>query len=131
MRLGELADLHAQLGVRSRTRYLELLELAVNLLQRLLDRLDDVLDSLLSLFELLSRPLLQLFELSLGKVEKRLVVRGEGVRGERLHRVAERFASLSQESEAGAVMGSQEERRRSASEHEPDQESYDHWGVEP
>src|SRR5204863_4700095 len=45
LRLGELANLHAQLGVRSRTRYLELLELPVNLLQRLLDRLNDVLDS--------------------------------------------------------------------------------------
>ena len=53
LRLGELPHLRRELRVRARARDLELLELAVDLRERLLDRRDEVLDRLLALVEIL------------------------------------------------------------------------------
>ena len=69
--LGEDANLCRQIRVRPRACELELLQLAVDLRERLLDRRDEVLDRLLALVEILRRLLLQLLELGLRELEER------------------------------------------------------------
>ena len=73
LRLGERAHLLGERRVGARARDLELLQLAVDLLERLLERRDEVLDRLLALVEILRRLLLQLLELGLRKLEERLL----------------------------------------------------------
>ncbi len=71
--LGEDPDLGREIGVGAGARDLELLELAVDLLERLLQRPDEMLDGLLLLPELRG-----------GQLEERFVVVPERGRGERV-----------------------------------------------
>ena len=73
LRLGQLAHLLGERRVRALARDLELLELPVDLLQRLLERADEMLDGLFLLPELGG-----------GQLEERLVVVAQRCRGERV-----------------------------------------------
>ena len=119
--LGEHANLRRQIRVRPRARELELLQLAVDLRERLLDRRDEVLDRLLALVEILRRVLLQLLELGLREIEERLVARRERVGGERLHRRLERRARIGGAQGEPGGRGAEEKTDEDADDHRADE----------
>jgi hypothetical protein len=122
LRLGQLPHLHAQLGVRLCPGDLELLELPVHLLQRLPDRGDEVLHRLAALLEVVRRPLLELLELGLRKLEEGLVARRERIGGERLHRHRERVARVLERREPAAVVQARDRRGRGGADGETEDE---------
>src|SRR4029078_10697569 len=86
LRLAQVANLDAQLRVRTGPRDLELLQLSVDLLERLRDRGQEMLDRVLALLQLLRGLLPELLELRPGQLDEGLVVRRERIRGEGLQR---------------------------------------------
>jgi hypothetical protein len=109
LRLGEAANLRRELRVRPRPRDLELLEPAVDLRERLLQRRHEVLDRLPALLEVGGRLLLQLLELRLRELEERPVARRERVGGQRLQRHLEGAPRVFEHAELRRVLRAREE----------------------
>ncbi len=99
VRLCQRLNLLTQLGIRARTRFFEFADLTVDLLERLLERLDQIADSALTPFEISFCVLLKRLEVLFREIEKRAVVVSERVRRQCFECIGEFLFGVAQKRE--------------------------------